>query len=66
MHSFHCSNELLALASIKYARTDTKNFWSNLAPLDFVTLHQNIFHRIVREKAVKNKTDIFKKHLTVY
>ena len=47
---FHCNNELLALAPIKFTRTDTKHFQSNLNLLDFFILLQNSLHNIAGEK----------------
>ena len=38
MCSFHCSNELLALAPIKYTITNPKSFGSSLSLLDFLML----------------------------
>ena len=61
MSSFHCSNELLALTPIKYTRTDTKSFWFSLTLFDCLIFLQNISHRIVEKKTVKDKTDILKK-----
>ena len=49
VRNFHCNNELLALAPIKYTRTDTKNFQSNLTLLDF----QNILHKIPGKKRLR-------------
>ena len=48
--SFHCNNELLAVAPIKYTQTDMKNFQSNLTLLDFLFLLQNIFYKITGKK----------------
>ena len=52
---FHCNNKLLALAPIKYTRTDTKNFPPNLTLLDFFMLLQNNLHKIAGEKRLKVK-----------
>ena len=48
--SFHCNNELLAVAPIKYTQTDTNNFHSNLTLLDFLILLQNILYKITGKK----------------
>ena len=53
--SFHCSNKLLALAPVKYTRTDTKSFQPSLNLLDSLILLQNIWHRIVGKKRLKTK-----------
>ena len=67
MPSFHCNNELLALAPIKYTQTDTKNFQSNLTLLDFLILLQNILPKIAGEKRLKAKLIYLKSSiLTVY
>ena len=67
MSSFHCNNELLALAPIKYTQTDTKNFQSNLTLHDFLILLQNILHKIPGKKVLKTKLIYLKSStLTVY
>ena len=48
--SFHCNNELLAVALIKYTQTDAKNFQSNLTLLDFLILLQNILYKITGKR----------------
>ena len=57
--------KLLALAPIKYARRDTKKFQSIPTLLDFL-IFLKTFCTGLLGKTVKNKTDIFKKHLTIY
>ena len=64
MSSFHCNNELLALAPIKYTRTDTKNSQSILNLVDFLILIENILNKNPEKKMFKEKADIFKKQCT--
>ena len=52
MPSFHCNNELLALAPIKYTQTDTKSFQSNQTLFDFFILLQHIFHKIAGKNQI--------------
>ena len=65
--SFHCSNKLFVVTPIKYARGDTKSFRSSVTLLDFLNLLKIFCTGIILyRKTVKDKTDIFKKHLTIY
>ena len=65
--SFHCNNELLAVALIKYTQTDAKNFQSNLTLLDFLILLQNILYKITGKRRWKTKLIYLKSSiLTVY
>ena len=62
MSSFHCNNELLALALINYTQTDTENFQSNLTLLDFFILHKIAGKEQLKTKLIYLKSSI----LTVY